>query len=108
MNKIEDMSNRFKAVTCSMDEYQYECFPNIVINTSCEHITQDTYNRWLQKIPLGSLIILQSNDYFELDEHIRCAIDIDDFISQSNIKVWSSATLELSKYNRFMIIGSRK
>ena len=108
MNKIEDMSGKFKALTCSMDDYQYESFPDIVINTSCEHITQDTYNKWLKKIPSKSIIVLQSNNYFELDEHIRCANDITEFIDQSNIKVWSSSIMELSKYNRFMIIGSKK
>jgi hypothetical protein len=108
MNKIEDMLGKFKAITCSMDDYQYEYFPDIVINTSCEHITQDTYNKWLKKIPSKSIIVLQSNNYFELDEHIRCANDITEFIDQSNIKVWSSSIMELPKYNRFMIIGSKK
>ena len=104
MNKIEDISGKFKAITCSMDEYQYDFFPDIVINTSCEHITQDTYNKWLEKIPNSSIIVLQSNDYFQLDEHIRCAEDIDHFIEQSNIKIFSAKLLELPTYNRFMLI----
>lgn len=105
MNKIEEINGKFQAITCNMIDYNYEFFPDIIINTSCEHITQDTYNRWLKKIPIGSIIVLQSNDYFELNEHIRCADSLDNFINQSNIKVIDSATLKLSKYNRFMIIG---
>jgi len=105
MNKIEEISGKFKAITCPMDEYQYDFFPDIVINTSCEHITQETYNQWLKKIPNGSIIVLQSNDYFQLDEHIRCANDLEEFIEQSNIKIYSSDTLELPKYNRYMLIG---
>ena len=108
MNKIEEMSGRFKSVTCSMEKYQYEFFPDIVINTSCEHITQEVYMQWLQNIPYNSLIVLQSNDYFELKEHIRCAHDIEDFEDQSNIRVFSKLTLTLPKYNRFMLIGFRK
>jgi len=105
MNKIEDMSGKFNAITCSMDKYQYDFFPDIVINTSCEHVTQDTYNRWLENIPKESLIVLQSNDYFELDEHIRCVNNIEEFEIQSKIKVLSKSILELPKYNRFMLIG---
>jgi hypothetical protein len=107
MNMIEHISGKFKSVTCSMDEYQYEFFPNIIINTSCEHINQDTYNLWLSKIPNGSVIVLQSNDYFQLAEHIRCSENIDHFIKQSNIKVLFSNTLKLPKYNRFMLIGTK-
>ena len=107
MNKIEEMSGKFISITCDMLKYRYNFFPDIVINTSCEHITQDVYNSWLLNIPLGSLIVLQSNDYFELEEHIRCANSISEFEDQSNIMVLSSATLELPKYNRFMLIGYR-
>ena len=106
MNKIEHISNRFEAITCNMIDYNYRFFPNIVINTSCEHITQDVYNKWLSKIPKGALIVLQSNNYFQLDEHIRCAEDIDHFIDQSSIKILTSSILELPKYNRFMLIGT--
>lgn len=107
MNKIEQMSGKFKAITCNMVEYDYEFFPDIVINTSCEHITQETYKQWLKKIPSGSLVVLQSNDYFELEEHIRCSEDLKDFKDQSNLKILSEAQLELPKYNRFMLIGSK-
>jgi len=107
MNKIEDISGKFEAITCSMDEYQYKFFPDIVINTSCEHITQETYDKWLKNIPRGAIIVLQSNNYFELEEHIRCVNSISEFEDQSNIMVISSATLELPKYNRFMLIGYR-
>jgi hypothetical protein len=108
MNKIEEIEGRFKAVTCNMADYEYEFYPDLVINTSCEHITQETYNKWLEKIPKKTIIILQSNDYFELSEHIRCATNIKDFENQSNINIINSSVLELSKYNRFMIIGYKK
>lgn len=107
MNKIEEMQGKFKALTCNMADYQYDVFPNIVINTSCEHITQETYECWLNNIPLDSLIVLQSNNYFDLDEHIRCAEDLIHFEKQSKIKIISSHVLELPKYKRFMIIGRK-
>jgi hypothetical protein len=105
MNKIEEMEGRFKAVTCNMADYEYEFYPDIVINTSCEHITQETYETWLRKIPPNSLKVLQSNNYFELPEHIRCAKNLKEFKSQSKIKALTAVKLELPKYNRFMLIG---
>jgi hypothetical protein len=105
MNKIEEMEGRFKAVTCNMADYEYEFYPDIVINTSCEHITQETYETWLKKIPSNSLKVLQSNNYFELPEHIRCAKNLKEFKSQSKIKALTAVKLELPKYNRFMLIG---
>lgn len=107
MNKIEEINGKFQALTCNMVDYDYDFFPDIVINTSCEHITQDIYDRWLEKIPDSSIIILQSNDYFDLSEHIRCARNLDNFIEQSKISIMSSLTLLLPNYNRFMIVGTK-
>ena len=105
MNKIEEIEGKFQAITCNMVDYNYNFFPDIVINTSCEHIDQETYEKWLKKIPRGSLKVLQSNNYFELDEHIRCATNIKEFKEQSKIKHLIALKLELSKYDRFMLIG---
>ena len=105
MNKIEDIDGKFSAVTCNMTDYNYEFFPDVVINTSCEHITQETYDRWLKNIPSGSMIVLQSNDYFELEEHIRCVNSIEHFIEQSKLHVVSCDSIKMSKYTRYMIIG---
>jgi len=85
----------------------YTEFADIVINTSCEHITQEQYNEWLER-QQNSLIVLQSNNYFELQEHVRCANDLNEFISQSNIKPFFKGTLETPKYTRYMIIGKKQ
>lgn len=104
VNKIEQMSGIFKAVTCDMASYQYEFFPDIVINTSCEHIDQNSYNNWLQKIPHNSVIILQSNNY-DIPEHIRIAESLCEFKLQSKIRVVSASELKLPLYTRYMLIG---
>lgn len=106
MNKAYEMSGKFSAITADMVDYTQPA--NVVINTSCEHITQEQYDKWLDNQPDDALIVLQSNNYFELDEHIRCAKDIDEFTSQSNIKPFFRGTHELEKYLRFMIIGRKK
>ena len=78
--------------------------PDTIINTSCEHIPN--FTEWYAKIPAGKLVILQSNNFFEVDEHVNCSIDIEDFSRQTPLKsVLYSDSLELKKYTRYMRIG---
>jgi hypothetical protein len=106
INQIEEISNKFQSITHDMATYKYEFIPDIIINTSCEHITQETYDLWLKQIPDNSLIVLQSNNY-NIDEHIRCASSIKEFEEQSNIIKLHSGILNLPKYDRFMLIGKK-
>jgi hypothetical protein len=78
--------------------------PNTIINTSCEHI--ENFTEWYAKIPDGKLVILQSNNFFEVDEHVNCSIDLDDFSRQTPLNsVLYSDSLQLEKYTRYMRIG---
>lgn len=106
VNKRQEMAGRFLAVTEDMTTYNYSA--DVVINTSCEHLTNDKYHQWLNRIPNDALIVLQNNNYFELEEHINCAIDIEDFIKMSGINVLKSDILSLPKYDRYMIIGKKE
>lgn len=105
MNKAYEMRGMFRAVTADM-VYHMET-ADIVINTSCEHITQEQYDVWLNNQPDTALIVLQSNNYFELEEHIRCSVDLDDFVKMSNIEPIWKGVMELPKYQRYMIIGRK-
>lgn len=105
INKRQEIEGRFKAITANMTDYKYDA--DIVINTSCEHITQEEYNQWLENVPSKSLIVLQSNNYTGLKEHVRCASSIDDFIQQSNIKPIFKGFFDTPKYQRYMIIGKK-
>ena len=87
---------------------EYTSDADIVINTSCEHITQEQYDKWLSNQPNNATIILQSNNYFELGEHIRCSSSVDDFVEMSNIQVLYKGELQTPKYSRYMIIGKKK
>jgi hypothetical protein len=78
--------------------------PNTIINTSCEHI--ENFEQWYDNIPLGTLVILQSNNYYEIDEHVNCVNNVDDFSGSAPMSVLLySGKLELPKYTRFMLIG---
>jgi hypothetical protein len=79
---------------------------DVVINTSCEHITQDQYDLWLSGMPYNSLLVLQSNNY-NITEHIRTAQSLDEFKEQCHLeKVLWAGQLELPLYTRWMVIGS--
>jgi hypothetical protein len=102
MNKKEEMTGMFRAVTSDMCEIRSDA--DVVINTSCEHITQDQYDLWLSGMPHNSLLVLQSNDY-DIPEHVRTAKDLEEFKTQCGITVLWSGELELPLYKRFMVIG---
>jgi hypothetical protein len=106
MNKIEEINGKFSAITCDMVDYIYTSNPDVVINTSCEHLSQQTYEKWLSIVPNSSIIVLQSNNY-NIDEHIRCADSIDDFKKQSKISILFEDTLHLPNYDRYMLIGRK-
>lgn len=78
--------------------------PNTVINTSCEHIKD--FNNWYNKIPVGTLVILQSNNYFEINEHINCVNDTKEFNKKTPMSdCFFLGELPLELYSRFMKIG---
>ena len=108
MNKRYEMEGKFESVTADMCEYEYQREPYFIINTSCEHITQEQYEKWLDKVPSGSQIILQSNNYFELDEHVNCSNVLKEFEWKSKLNVTEKAELELPKYKRFMLVGRKE
>lgn len=102
MNKKEEMAGKFRAVTADMCAIRSDA--DVVINTSCEHITQEQYDLWLSGMPYNTLLVLQSNNY-NIPEHVRIAKDLDEFKTQSKINVVWAGELELPLYKRFMIIG---
>ena len=78
--------------------------PDTIINTSCEHIKD--FAGWYAKIPMGKLVILQSNDYFEIPEHVNCSAnkaEFNDSVPMSDVLYLGERPLE--KYTRFMKIG---
>lgn len=105
MNQIEFEQGRFKAVTGNMVNMRSDS--DILINTSCEHITQDEYDIWSRCIGHDTIVVLQSNNY-NIPEHIRTANSLDEFVSQSNLKnILFKGELKLPLYDRYMIIGHK-
>lgn len=104
MNKIEEQDGRFTSITQNMIDSDIRA--DIVINTSCEHITQEQYEQWLDNVPNDAIIVLQSNNY-NIPEHVRIAKDIEEFEKQSHLDRKYVGTLRLPMYDRYMIIGKK-
>ena len=104
MNKGEEIQGRFRAVTANMCNIRSDA--DIIINTSCEHITQDEYDLWLSGLPNNAIIVLQSNNY-NIPEHVRIANSLDEFKEQSGLKVLYEGSLDTQLYTRWMIIGRK-
>ncbi len=82
----------------------------ILINTSCEHLDQQTIYDTIDKTERGTLIVLQSNNYHKIQEHINTVNDLQEFVSQYqsrliNIEMHEKDFLE---YKRFMILGLKR
>lgn len=78
--------------------------PNTIINTSCEHLSD--FKGWYSKIPFGKLVVLQANDYHEVEEHVNTYNTLDEFSASAPMTtVLYEGELELPKYTRFMKIG---
>jgi len=104
MNKKEEMAGIFRAVTSDMCEIRSDA--DVIINTSCEHITQDQFDLWKSGMPHNSLLVLQSNNY-DIPEHVRTATDLEEFKQQCNVEVIWAGELVLPLYTRYMIIGKQ-
>lgn len=122
MNKDWEMQDwKFKATTFDIHDLNYELatyttvnskgetatlneVPNTLINTSCEHI--ENFDDWFKKIPQGRLLILQSNDYFDNDQHVNCVKNLEDFKNKVPLsEILYEGELDLGLYKRFMLIG---
>ena len=81
----------------------YEDYDTI-INTSCEHF--DRFSEWWGRVPIGKLCVLQSNDFFECDEHVNCVNNEQELATQAVMqKVLYAGSMPAYKYTRFMVIG---
>lgn len=90
--------------TVTADMYEYKYIEDVVINTACEHIPNVRW--WLDKMPEGTVVVLQSNNFFKREDHINCVSSVDEFLKQTSLnKVMYSGEMVTPMYTRYMIIG---
>lgn len=116
LNRTNTENGRFESLTADIYDLDYRSMlfetsaddsrPDVVINTSCEHLAE--FDRWFSRIPSGTLMIVQSNDYFDCEEHHNCAPDLESFKRQAPLsELIYEGRMKLKKYTRFMLIGRR-
>jgi hypothetical protein len=87
--------------------YSEKFLPNLIINTSAEHMTEE----WLHQIRFKELasnpiVAIQSNNMFDGDGHINCVHSVDHMKKKFPMKeVLYEGELQLKGYKRVMIIG---
>lgn len=83
---------------------EFHCSPDTIVNTSCEHID---FKKWINSIPNGKKVILQSNNMYEYSTHINCYKSLKNFERDANLKTLDfSGEIDIGPYKRFMLIGS--
>lgn len=107
LNRTHVDSGKFEFVTADMYDMDFgDGAFDLIINTSCEHL--ETIGKWFERIPAGTLLTLQSNNYFGIDGHVNCVDDLDQFKQQIPLAdVMFEGEFVLKNYTRFMLIGRR-
>jgi SAM-dependent methyltransferase len=97
---------RFRATTADMYGLDYAALgADLIVNTSCEHIAE--LRGWLDLLPRGTKVLLQSNDYVSEPTHVSCVESSEAFERLARLATVNFAgTLPQKKYMRFMLIGS--
>jgi len=106
VNDIHWRDRSFPAYIHTRDgrEIELKLTPDLIINTSCEHMDDS----WFKNIPRGTLVCLQTNNYFENEQHVNCVASVNEAISKYKFsKLFYSGELDTQMYKRFMLIGIR-
>ena len=69
-------TERSNGTTCELNDT-----PDTIINTSCEHI--ENFAEWYDKIPDSKLVVLQSNNFYEVEEHVNCVGSVEEFAANA-------------------------
>ena len=110
VNNLWEWQNwQFKAFTRDVNDLDWSSPPDIVINTSCEHIHSQ---QWFWDIPAGTLVAIQGNNQ-EHHDHITEWMSIEDFARDFPLsETLYTGTKEFvyegqRPWSRFMLIGRR-
>lgn len=105
-NKLYNSHNDIKFITKDINDFDPKEF-DVVICTSCEHITDEELNRFLNKRKSNSLVVLHSNNYYQIGEHINCKDSLQHFEKSVNLNILNSYEKRIeNKFDRYMIIGA--
>lgn len=90
-----------------LSEFEHDGDDRIFVCTACEHIDNDDLVAALEKKHPNALVLLQSNDYYDIDSHINCKDSLQDFVDSLPLKniLYKGEFPYKDEYTRFMVIG---
>lgn len=96
-------------ITADMQHFtEYSPNTRLIINTSTEHVSQETFDSWLFNVPQDINVVLQGNNFFACEEHVRCTKTLNDFIRMHDLtKIKFTGELDCIQFTRFMMIGNK-
>jgi hypothetical protein len=89
------------------EKYVEKFLPDLIINTSSEHMTTEWFNqirfkKWTKK----PLVVIQNNNFFGIPEHVNCVHSVDHMKKVFPMeRVLFEGELQLKGYKRVMLIG---
>ena len=81
--------------------------PNLIINTSAEHMGEDWFNAIrFKELESNPILVIQSNNLFDIEEHVNCVHSIDHMKKKFPMQeILYEGELQLQGYKRIMLIG---
>ena len=88
-------------------KYSEKFLPNLIINTSAEHMSEDWFHQIrFKEIDSNPIVAIQSNNLFDIPEHVNCVYSIDHMKKKFPMKeILFEGELQLKGYKRVMLIG---
>lgn len=97
---------QFKAKTLDINNLEYDNRPDLVINTSIEHMDAD---QWFDRIPEGTLVALQASN-LPHDDHTNVFGSVQEMMDRYHLREYLYEGTKYFDYNdhgfyRYMIVG---
>ena len=104
--ELDYHQSQFETLKANEETQKLVVSPDTIINCACEHI--QPFSQWQSRLPQKKLIILQSNNFFGIKDHVNCVSSLKDFKNQAPLDLVYEGELDLGAYKRFMLIGYKK
>jgi len=103
LNSEYIIDDQFTSTLTNCHDVHYGNYDTI-INTSCEHFSD--FDHWWEKIPVGKFVVLQSNDFTEIKDHVDCVFSADELAVNAGLsELYFKGSLPCYGYTRYMIMG---
>lgn len=119
-HKVKSVNADVNAMTLHKNGYEWEVenfregtsysekfLPDLIINTSAEHMTEDWFFQIkFKEMDSNPVVAIQSNNLFDIPEHINCVHSVEHMKKKFPMReVLYEGELQLKGYKRVMLIG---